>query len=71
MEWLRRAGERAELQKHMMFDILISIGQVLTLYGDDFPICRRDMSGHQLIVSVKRWTSVGYGEAFEHIIIVI
>jgi hypothetical protein len=34
--------------KHMMFDILISIGQVLTLYGDDFLICRQVMSGHRI-----------------------
>jgi hypothetical protein len=51
---LRRAGERRRAERQstgMMIAILISIGQVLTPYGDDFPICRRDMSGHRTLES--------------------
>ena len=43
--------------KHMMFVILISIGQVLTPYGDDFPICRQVMSGHRTLESTWKMLS--------------
>ena len=37
-------------EAHDVYVILISIGQVLTPNGDDFPICRQVMSGHRPVI---------------------
>jgi hypothetical protein len=55
----------------MMFVILISIGQVLTPYGDVFLICRQDMSRQNQLEIVKHWLCLEGGEAFEHMQTVI